>query len=304
MTLDLRRYLDLLFGAEPAAAYLELRYRLLDRPGMGRLWRPVEQAATVREPIRSIGAKTDIYIGCAPRIRREGGRNAIERAHVLWVDCDSPKSIAALERFSPAPDMVIRSGSGRHAYWALWPPAPAAEVERANRRLGYALGADLAATDAARILRPPETINHKDDEPRPVEVERINVEIYTVEQIVGDLPDPPMPEPPARRAVGSPAASDDPLADIPPPVYVEALTGLEVRRDGKVVCPIHQDSDPSLHVYPTAEEGWYCYGCHRGGTIYDLAAALWGIEPRGEGFKEVRRRLEAEIRAAFGKAAA
>lgn len=45
------------------------------------------------------------------------------------------------------------------------------------------------------------------------------------------------------------------------------------------------------------ERGWYRYGaCRRGGTIYDLAAPLYGYTDRGEDFL----RLRAELRRLFG----
>jgi hypothetical protein len=58
---------------------------------------------------------------------------------------------------------VIASGTGRncHAYWPLADPVVADEIERANRRLAHALGADPASADAARILRVPATHSHK-----------------------------------------------------------------------------------------------------------------------------------------------
>ncbi len=37
--------------------------------------------------------------------------------------------------------------------------------------------------------------------------------------------------------------------------------------------------------------GWYCFGCGRGTSVYDLAAELWNVEPRGAEFVELRRRL-------------
>ena len=62
-----------------------------------------------------------------------------------------------------------------------------------------------------------------------------------------------------------------------------------------------QDRHASLHVYETAERGWYCFGaCRRGGTIYDLAAPLYGYTARGEDFL----RLRAELRRLFGLEAA
>jgi len=62
---------------------------------------------------------------------------------------------------------------------------------------------------------------------------------------------------------------------------------------GKIVCPFHEDTDPSLHVYD--ETGWSCFGCGRGGTIIDLGAAMWNIEPRGKGYHEIRRRLQVTL---------
>jgi hypothetical protein len=58
-----------------------------------------------------------------------------------------------------------------------------------------------------------------------------------------------------------------------------------------VTCPFHDDSHASLHAYPTGNRGWFCFSCRRGGTIYDLAAAVWNIEPRGRGFIGLRSRL-------------
>ncbi len=83
---------------------------------------------------------------------------------------------------------------------------------------------------------------------------------------------------------------------IPPPIYVEALTGRAVGRDGKVACPFHDDGTPSLHVYEDAERGWACFGCGRGGTIIDFGAELFGIEPRGADYHRIRERLEADLR--------
>jgi hypothetical protein len=84
-------------------------------------------------------------------------------------------------------------------------------------------------------------------------------------------------------------------------VYVRRLLGVDVPRHRKVACPFHEDRHPSLHVYPTPERGWYCYGrCRRGGTIYDLAAPLYGYADRGDDFL----RLREELRRLFGLEAA
>ena len=290
-------YLNCLYGAEPGGAYVELRWRLRHGRGMGR------EFVAVRDPrlsdmIQARGRETDIYVGVAPRSRLEGTRAAVERCHALFADCDARESIAALDVFQPAPSLVVNSGRGRHAYWSLWPPVGPDELERANRRLAHALGADMRATDAARILRPPGTFNHKSGAPVAVTLERLVVEVYTAEQVTGGLPDTSEGDVHDAGAIGPVRplrAVPDSLAAISPPVYVEALTGLVPDRSGKVSCPLpdHEDGTPSMHVYGDAAAGWYCYGCARGGRIYDLAAILGGyrLPLRGADFIAVRNVL-------------
>jgi DNA primase len=84
-------------------------------------------------------------------------------------------------------------------------------------------------------------------------------------------------------------ALDARLRAISAVAYVRALTGKTPDRAGKISCPFHSDSTPSLQLYPGGT--FYCFGCRRGGTIYDFAAELWQIPPRGQGFIELRERL-------------
>ena len=164
------------------------------------------------------------------------------------------------------------------------------QVERANRRLTWALGADLSSTDAARILRPPQTINHGRDR-APVDLLSIRDESPVgLRQLVGGLPDPPI-EHVTDRPPGPHRKSRDALLNVEPKRYVSVLTGQQVGRNRKVSCPLHEDSTPSLHVYDDPGRGWFCFGCRRGGSIYDLAGALWDIEPRGAGFAALREGL-------------
>jgi hypothetical protein len=212
---------------------------------------------------------------------------------VLWADCDGEHAVAALANFEPAPSIVIASGTGSncHAYWPLTEPLAAEEIERANRRLAHVLGADPASADAARILRVPSTLSHKHAPPTPVEAIRLDAKPrVSALDVVGSLPDPPAPS----RATVPPAEHrrDDPLLAIAPDVYVRRLLGVEVPRHRKVPCPFHEDRHASLHVYETAERGWYCFGrCRHGGTIYDLAAPLYGYHARGEDFLRLRAEL-------------
>lgn len=85
----------------------------------------------------------------------------------------------------------------------------------------------------------------------------------------------------------------DVLDEIAPPDYVEALTGVDVPRHGMIHCPLpgHDERTPSFKAYETPERGWYCFGCCRGGSIYDLGAALWGLSTRDAAFHDLRREL-------------
>ena len=295
------RFLAALAGDSAGGELLELRYRLADGQRMGQVFDSPRRLRGLATRAIALGRRTDVYVGCAPRTRRHGGRDAVGRAFALWVDCDGDDAVRALESFEPQPSIVIASGTGSngHAYWLLAEPLERDPLERANRRLAHALDADPASADAARILRVPGTFSHKHQPPTPVEAVRLDVERrLAVGDVVGGLPDPPQPR---RDAVPITPAdrTGDPLLTIPPDVYVPRLLGVEVPRHRKVRCPFHDDRHASLHVYETAARGWYCFGrCRRGGTIYDLAAALYGYDARGEDFV----RLREELRRLFGVA--
>jgi hypothetical protein len=155
------------------------------------------------------------------------------------------------------------------------------------------LGADRACFDAARILRPPGTWNHKHEPATPVDLVRLEADArFELGHVLAHAPaidDAHL----ARRWRDRPARdpAGDPLLGISPADYVSVLLGVPARAGGKVRCPFHNDAHPSLHVYPTAERGWCCFSCGRGGSIYDLAAALMNVGTRGQDFVRLRREL-------------
>ena len=139
----------------------------------------------------------------------------------------------------------------------------------------------MPCVDAARILRPPSTLNHKHQPPTTVRLWQLDrARRYRLDELVSDLADPP-----GRPAHGNAVRPrelqhplDRTLLAIPAERYVRALTGREPNRAGKVSCPFHDDSNPSLQLY--ADGSWYCFACTVGGTVYDFAARLWGSRPR------------------------
>jgi CHC2 zinc finger len=289
-------YLGALVGREPNGL-LEVRWRR--GTGMTRcVYRAAHDLAAAAATIEQLGDGTDVYVGCAPRWRHAGGLDAVRRVWVLWVDCDTPDAITALDAFRPEPAMIVRSGSGqnRHAYWTLIRGLGADDATAANRRLAHALGAcSSAVISAAAILRPPGTSNFKHDPPTPVIAERLQPwRRVSSRSLIDSLPAPPTPT--TRPKVANAASDDDVLRRVPPAIYVEALTGLRPGRNGKVSCPFHgEDRTPSLHVYDEPEDGWYCFGCGRGGSLFDLGAEVFGLSTRGRDFIELRSRLQATL---------
>ena len=287
-------YLDALFATCPTGVHVELRVRTAS--GMARAFYGVDRLRDVAAAIAGHALHTDVYVGVLPRARQASRRSDLcSTGSVLWVDCDTPESAAALTNFVPAPSVVVASGSDGncHGYWLLSAPVSIDDIEAANRRLAAALGADASCADAARVLRPP-SWNHKTFPATEVGLLRCDIETrYDLGDVVPRVDVGVEVRRHDRRAA---ADITDPLLAIDPAFYVERLTGLHVGRDGKVRCPFHSDDrTPSLHVYAEPARGWYCYGCGRGGSVYDFAAHLWSVEPRGRAFVELRHRLAVSL---------
>lgn len=291
----LRAYIELLAGGEPAGGMIEVRTRRPDRLSMRHWFIDIAARERLTTVLPTIAPRADVYLGIAPRHATAGSRDAITHAHVAWADVDGPDGAERLSAFTPLPSLVIASGSpgGAHAYWRLSRPAEVIVLEELNQRLAAALGGDPVWA-ATTILRPPATLNHKHDPPRPVHVIAERADGYDPDDLLASLAAttphlvvaPPAGSRPARPVGG------DCLLTIAPPVYVERLFGITVPRSGFISCPWHSDSKPSFKVYNTPERGWYCYGrCHAGGSIYDLAARHFGTGTRDDEFRGLRARL-------------
>jgi hypothetical protein len=164
----------------------------------------------------------------------------------------------------------------------------------------------MKATDAARILRPLNSLNHKHDPPVRVTCEMVipgypypqvrDSMLMPVSRVVGGLPDPQSHRP-VRAPRPNVKAMVVPMLGISSDHYYTHLTGREITR-GNVTCPIHNggnERDPSMRLYPDGT--WFCFVCAEGGSIFQFAALLWGypLPLRGVIFKEVRDRLQREL---------
>ena len=293
---ELNAYLRVLAGADAAGRLLEIRYTT----GQGEMTRrfvPAHDLARAARLIAALAHGTDVYTGVLLRNRRSGGRDAVSRSHLVFIETDDGEASEQLARFRHPPTLLIASGSPRHlhAYWRLQHPVDVDALEQANRRLAHHLGGDLASVDAARVLRPPATLNHKHDPPAAVRILQLNRDrCYTLTALTAGLTGPsPRPRSASRPARAGTSELDGELLSIPAASYVPALTGRQPNRAGKIQCPFHEDHTPSLQLY---DKDWYCFGaCRAGGSIYNFGALLYGLGTRGREFLELRRRLAADL---------
>lgn len=150
----------------------------------------------------------------------------------------------------------------------------------------------MRATDSARILRPPDTLNHKHDPPAAVTIDWANMEPLSVASLK-NFPDPPGFSP-LKRRLRRDVRSDDPLMGISADHYYERLTGRPVTR-GNVQCPFHGDGkerNPSMRLYDTT---WYCFVCCAGGSVIQFGSHLYDMGTRGAEYWRLRERLTREL---------
>lgn len=256
---------------------------------MNQQWYPV-RTDEIPAPMLKLARQRDLYIGAAVRARRGGGEAAIDCVWALWADCDADKADFRLEH---PPTLEIASGTpgNIHAWWALDAPLPTHWAKIAQRRLVNHVDADMNAKDVARVMRPPGSLNHKYDPPRPVEIVVQRDVTYRAVDLVGGLPDPTPPRPrPARPAQLAPS---DELESLPVGSYYERLTGWD-SSGSHVRCPFWDHrSNPAMKLYP-ATDTWACFACPAGGDVYEFGARLWEMDRRTE-FPALRRRLLDEL---------
>jgi hypothetical protein len=152
----------------------------------------------------------NVYFGCAKYINDTDGRTQKNsnffRSFWIDIDCGLGKPYAtqadgldALKTFCndthlPLPT-IVNSGRGIHAYWRL-----SSTIDRVNWKpvaerikslcVEHEFNADPSRTaDSASILRVPETWNHKEDQPLPVDLLALSKEIdyEDLKQILGIL---------------------------------------------------------------------------------------------------------------------
>jgi hypothetical protein len=250
---------------------------------------------------RELGEEV-VWTPLTRRLARPGRGGQVLPAAVAWVDIDERANLDRVRAFPHRPNLVVYSGSGgAHAYWRLGPAVAPVELEAANRRLAAALGGDLASCDRARIMRVPGSDNHKAGRPCRLAYLDLTRAPVPLARLCGGLadPDPPPPALRGRAPLGQVERrrrrSADPAAGLLPAALWRRRARGRWRRALSLAQP--RRAEPLLPRLPRPEQGWVCFGCRRGGAIYDLASLLEGGPGgrrgalHGEAFIELKRRV-------------
>jgi hypothetical protein len=162
----------------------------------------------------------------------------------------------------------------RHLYLLVNRWLDADELERANARLAAMLGSDRVG-DRGRLMRLPGTLNRKETATgrlcRIVACDLHSPPVDLDDLLGASIPVEPKPAP-TPAACGRPAGSL-PTAGLRPREWFARLEpDRPINRYGYARCPLHDDTTPSLKLYDTPQEGWYCWGCTRGGDLAEYLA--------------------------------
>ena len=204
----LDRYLRMLAGPAPGARLLEIRFALRYRD-MGRLFIAAHSAPGASRLIRRLAARTDVYVGVCLRTRRAGGRDAIDRSHLAFVEIDAPDALDRLRAFRH-PAEHDRAPRAAPVTRTRTTPCPrrsrCSELERANRASRTPSAVTLPpSTPRVSSGRRPRGITNT--APAPVElIELDQTRRYDVDELVDGLDDPPGPTVSGTTPGADPAA--------------------------------------------------------------------------------------------------
>lgn len=141
----------------------------------------------------------NIYFGVYSRFRKDGKAQSCNTTKALWVDYDGMEGLTVYERVKkvqsnikaaglPKPSVLVSSGNGIHAYWIL--KERQQEVQEILKAMALATNGDIRATDKARMMRLPNTLNVKGIKPLKCEIVQADYSlIYDLEDIKAALGD-------------------------------------------------------------------------------------------------------------------
>jgi P4 family phage/plasmid primase-like protien len=201
------------------SGYLELRALRRGAPPARSAFvpLPLDDAALdrVQDYVLAHGPDYNLYHALATRRTTASGR--LDNCSDLWalyIEIDLKRGVpladtwSRLSGFALTPSFIVHSGGGLHVYWRLSEPLSLDTplgVARAYQWLGdlaQRLGGERESTEPARVLRLPDTFNHKAEygpTSRPVTLLTSDADlVYSLEEVIKVLGDadpsaPPIP---------------------------------------------------------------------------------------------------------------
>jgi hypothetical protein len=164
-------FLGRLFPVWPDNVFAEIR--AIHGGDVAQSWH--RSVAEIMERAAILKATHDVFFSVGARRGRNGTGDEVAYVTTLWGDIDVPllEAQRRLAAFEHPPSAIVASGHGAHPYWFLREPymieseGDRRRVESMNKGLAQALGGDKC-WDLPRVLRVPDTLNHKDRTPVPV----------------------------------------------------------------------------------------------------------------------------------------
>jgi len=105
-------YLRMLAGERADGRYIEIRSRPAGQPWMRRTAIPAGELDRAATLITRLAADRDVFVGVALRTRPDaGGKDAIDRCHLAFVEIDTADGARRLEEFRYPPTARVGSGT-------------------------------------------------------------------------------------------------------------------------------------------------------------------------------------------------
>jgi len=167
---DFFLFIQTLFPVIEPEERIELRFIKMGLEPRQRFYPDIESIRRDCKHIFSMKEIYNIYIGCCLRMGESGRKENIYNMSCLWVDKDNElnqEEEKFLKEYSPTIEIDSGTFGHKHFFWCLKNyvfvecESKRMKAEAYNKKLAKILNADEKATDLARILRPPQTLNHK-----------------------------------------------------------------------------------------------------------------------------------------------
>lgn len=160
-------------------------------------WIPVGRLEWFRWCLRSERAtRGDLTLSAVP-YAESGSRLAQTHGAALWVRTETGESVKRLASFKPRPTLIVQEGATNRmvAFWMLRGGLSPDDIERANRRLSYALHTKAGHCEPSFRFHPPGVVLRKGrSRPVVVHVAEQTDELHPV-SLTRRLKDRPKPDP-------------------------------------------------------------------------------------------------------------